>query len=611
MASNTQSLRVNITGDAQKLNSTLEGVQGKMKRWGQTISRTGGMLTKFVSGPIAGAVGGLAMLAKKEGERADALLDAQAATQASTDTLQEYQHVAGQAGVAETFFADAAKDMSRQLASARQGTGRAADAFDELGVSIHDNEGNLRSTGELTEEAMDKLAGMDDEARRAAIAQDLFKSSQQDVLAVVSQGSDAIERQREEAHELGAVQSNEALQGANEFRQGLEKLSTRFSGLVSTIGGKFAPVLNDQVLPLVEEKVLPMLEGFADKLAGLVEWFTDLPAPVQGTIAAVAGLVAALGPLLIGVGTVISLMGSAVPAITGVIAVVKALGVAMMFLAANPVGLVITAIAAAIAIGIALYKNWDTVTEKVSQALSWLGDRFTAVKNWVIEQIVRIIAKGIELHEWFRALPGRVWTALQEFAGPVFDFIVEYHPVAILLRKAAELWPSVRSWFAELPGRIVSAIGDLGSLLVDKGKDVVSGLWEGIKSMGSWLFDKIAGWAKDMIPGPIADALNIGSPSRVTEDQGKAVAEGLAEGIFSQLGRVQKVSEQLAAAGTPQPGTGQAGLAGGEMVRVLRRIEDRLGQGGDTKIVVNNPQPAAAEEDVIRASRRRQMMGAG
>lgn len=558
MTSNTQSLRVNITGDAQKLNSTLKGVQGKMKRWGQTISRTGGMLTKFVSGPIAGAVGGLAMLAKKEGERADALLDAQAATGLATDTLQEYEHVAKQAGVSETFVADAAKDVQRQLSSAQDGTGRAAEAFEALGVSTHDANGNLRESGEVTEEAMNKLAGMEDKGKRAALAQDIFKGSSQEMLAVVSQGADAIERQKDEAHELGAVQSNEALQGANEFRQGLEKLSTRFSGLVSTIGGKFAPVLNDQVLPLVEDKVLPLLEGFADKLAGLVEWFTDLPAPIQGTIAVVAGLVAALGPLLLGIGTVISLMGSAVPAITGVIAVVKALGVALTFLAANPVGLVITAIAAAIAIGIALYKNWDTVTEKVSQALSWLGDRFTEAKDWVVEQIERIIDKGRE----------------------------------------------VLDWFTELPGRITSAVGDLGSLLVDKGKDLVRGLWDGIKSLGSWLVDKITGWAKDMIPGPIADALGISSPSKVTEEQGKAVAEGLAEGIAGQLGRVQKASEDLAKAGTPQP-------AGGDMAAMLRRLEGKFApRGGDgVEINIYNPEPRAADDDVSRALDEAEFLG--
>lgn len=88
------------------------------------------------------------------------------------------------------------------------------------------------------------------------------------------------------------------------------------------------------------------------------------------------------------------------------------------------------------------------------------------------------------------------------------------------------------AWVRGLPDRIASAVGNLGSLLVSKGKDVVRGLWSGIKSMGAWLRSTLSSWAKDLIPGPIAEALGIASPSKVmARDVGRWIPAGVVKGI--------------------------------------------------------------------------------
>ena len=57
-----------------------------------------------------------------------------------------------------------------------------------------------------------------------------------------------------------------------------------------------------------------------------------------------------------------------------------ALGAAFAFLT-SPIGLVILAIGAIIAIGVLLWKNWDTVKEKAGQLGAWLGEKFNAIKE--------------------------------------------------------------------------------------------------------------------------------------------------------------------------------------------------------------------------------------
>src|SRR5690606_451399 len=73
----------------------------------------------------------------------------------------------------------------------------------------------------------------------------------------------------------------------------------------------------------------------------------------------------------------------------------------------------------------------------------------------------------------------------------------------IVSRFGSFVWDSVR------------VVGNLAGRMVSIGKDIVRGLWNGISSLGGWLKSKVLGWAKSVLPGPIADLLGISSPSRL------------------------------------------------------------------------------------------------
>ncbi|MFD9444942.1 hypothetical protein [Streptomyces sp. NPDC060001] len=123
---------------------------------------------------------------------------------------------------------------------------------------------------------------------------------------------------------------------------------------------------------------------------------------------------------------------------------------------------------------------------------------------------------------------------------------------------------SMVSWMRGLPGRLSSALGNMASLLVSKGRDVVRGLWNGIKSMGSWLKSQLIGFAKGMIPGPIAKALGISSPSKLMADQiGRWIPPGIAQGALANTRPLDKAMASLVSTPTPSAAMAMAGSATG------------------------------------------------
>lgn len=99
--------------------------------------------------------------------------------------------------------------------------------------------------------------------------------------------------------------------------------------------------------------------------------------------------------------------------------------------------------------------------------------------------------------------------------------------------------------------RMLGYFSSAGSWLLNAGQDIVRGLWNGIKGMGSWLAGKVTGFVKNAVPGPIARALGIRSPSKVAEDLARQVPRGMMIGMEAEAGNLAATARRLAAAALP------------------------------------------------------------
>ncbi|MFD7428403.1 phage tail tape measure protein [Streptomyces sp. NPDC059818] len=187
---------------------------------------------------------------------------------------------------------------------------------------------------------------------------------------------------------------------------------------------------------------------------------------------------------------------------------------AQWLIAMGPVGWVIAIVIGLVAL---IVLNWDKIKSYTAAAWSWLWGKIVAVATAILGFVLKWNIVSVFLRHWTRIRSG-----------------------------AVSIVTGLVSFMAGLPGRINGALASMGSLLYSKGVAVVQGLWRGIQSMGGWIKSQLMGWAKAMIPGPIAKALGIASPSKVTTAQGRWIARGLVNGLTGSAKQVRSAATKLA-----------------------------------------------------------------
>jgi TP901 family phage tail tape measure protein len=198
--------------------------------------------------------------------------------------------------------------------------------------------------------------------------------------------------------------------------------------------------------------------------------------------------------------------------------------------------------------------DWSGAWEGIKQILSSVWDAIGGIISGAtqyLSNLIKIAWDGIS------SVTSSVWNGIISFVqgipGRIVNFFLNWTLPGLIIKH----WGSIKSgtvrvagqmldYVRGLPGQIVGFFGNFGSMLYNKGQDLIRGLWNGIKSMGAWLRSTLMGWAADMIPGPIAKALGIHSPSRLMRDKiGKFIPAGVVEGVKMGAPAIAKVMRNL------------------------------------------------------------------
>ena len=109
--------------------------------------------------------------------------------------------------------------------------------------------------------------------------------------------------------------------------------------------------------------------------------------------------------------------------------------------------------------------------------------------------------------------------------------------IVSLVKGLAQNLPELLRGTLALVDTIISAFLDSLPDIIEVGKDIVRGLWDGIKAMASWIGEKVSGFVGGLVDG-VKGVLGIHSPSRVFAGIGQNMALGLGQGFERQMQRV-------------------------------------------------------------------------
>lgn len=142
---------------------------------------------------------------------------------------------------------------------------------------------------------------------------------------------------------------------------------------------------------------------------------------------------------------------------------------------------------------------------------------------------------------------------------PVVERVLENIGVA-LVKGLAQTLPQLVTGVLNMAATIIKTLVDFIPDVIDVGKDIVRGVWDGIKAMGSWIKEKVSGFFGGIVNG-VKGVLGIHSPSRVFAGIGENMALGLGEGWDNEYGNIKRSIASGMDFGTASVDFGASGVA--------------------------------------------------
>lgn len=224
----------------------------------------------------------------------------------------------------------------------------------------------------------------------------------------------------------------------------------------------------------------------------------------------------------------------------------------------------------------------------------FLGNVIGKVLKWAIEfrENARTAASNFfnNVVQFFKDLPGKIQSFLSEIIGKIIKWAIEFPAKA---KEGAQ----------RMFNNIVNTLKDLPNKMLTIGRNIVEGVWNGIKNATTWITNKVKDFARGILDG-IKNALGIHSPSREASWLGKMFDTGFAKGIGDNLQVVKDAVGRVAdvTTGTLESDiSGDFGSAGGVSAGSVYNM-------GGVNITVNGANYSDEQELARAVARELQVM---
>jgi len=161
----------------------------------------------------------------------------------TTEALQELRIAGEAAGVSSQTLDMAMQRFGRRLAEARQGSGEAAGALEEMGIQLVGLDGAARSIEDVLGDVADSMSGLGNQTDRNRIAMRLFDSEGVALVNMLRDGSAGLDEMREAARAAGGVIEDSVIRQAEDAQNELDLMSRVIRADLATALIALAPLL--------------------------------------------------------------------------------------------------------------------------------------------------------------------------------------------------------------------------------------------------------------------------------------------------------------------------------------------------------------------------------
>ena len=194
------------------------------------------------------------------------------------------------------------KTLTNQIDDAKNGSSQAAERFAKLGISMDDLSSMSRE--DIFAKVIEGMQGMADSTDRAALANDLFGKSGQELTPLFNETAESTAALKQQAHDLGMIMSDEAVAASADFNDSLDTLKPTFTGVKNNIMGELLPGFTEIMTGLSEllvggedakEKIQEGAQQLVDKLSQVFPRIADVLITLVASVAEIApGIIDAL-----------------------------------------------------------------------------------------------------------------------------------------------------------------------------------------------------------------------------------------------------------------------------------------------------------------------------
>lgn len=389
--------------------------------------------------------------------------------------------------------------IARLVSPAKEG----AEMMEQLGISVTNSDGSMKDSVTIQKELHDAFANLSESEQIAAASAIFGKNQMAPWLALINTAPSDVDDLNNSLANCAGTTDEMADTMMNGFGGSLEKLKSSIDVLVHSLGQALAPTI---------QKVVSFVQGLVDK-------FNALTPAQQETIVKIGMVVAAIGPVLViigklmtSVGTIMTMAPKISAAITTVKGAMAALNTTML---ANPIVLIIAAIAALVVAFIYLWNNcevfrnfwiglWDSIKEIAVTVFTALKDFFVSAWEAIRNTFTTVVTGiGTFLSGAWNSIKNTVQTvmnAIKTVITTVWDaikavFTTVFNAIKLVVTTYFNAYKTVITTVLNAIKTVVTtvwnAIKTAVTTVVNAIKTVISTAWNAIKATTSSVFNAV------------------------------------------------------------------------------------------------------------------------